>query len=259
MTYLAGISLYPIKSLPPVSVPHARIAENGGLEGDRVLAFFDSEGRVINGKRTPLVHGLRASVDFRDGTVILREGVGRPGVCFHLHRERDALEAWLSEYFGMAVTLRHNPQGGFPDDANAPGPTVIGQATLEEVTSWYGGLRVSEARIRFRANLEIAGAPAFWEDRLFADAGEVVRFAVGDVVLEGTNPCQRCIVPTRDTRTGAQDADFAQVFRARREETLPPWANRARFNHFYRLAINTIVPASEWGKMVRVGDAVRVL
>ncbi len=259
MTYLAGITLYPIKSLPPVSVPHARIVEGGGLEHDRVLAFFDSEGRVINGKRTPLVHGLRASVDFGDGTVVLRAGVGRPGVCFHLHREQGALEAWLSEYFGMEVTLRCNPQGGFPDDLGAPGPTVIGQATLEEVASWYGGLSVSEARIRFRANLEIADAPAFWEDRLFAGAGEVVRFAVGDVVFEGTNPCQRCIVPTRDTRTGAQDADFAQVFRARREASLPPWATRARFNHFYRLAVNTCVPASKWGKTVRVGDTVRVL
>ena len=64
-----------------------------------------------------------------------------------------------------------------------------------------------------------------------------------DVVLEGINPCQRCIVPTRDSRTGEPSPDFAQIFRARRAETLPPWANRARFNHFYRLAVNTRAPS----------------
>lgn len=136
---------------------------------------------------------------------------------------------------------------------------MIGQATLEEVGSWYPGIALTELRVRFRANLEIADTPPFWEDRLFGAPDETVRFQIGDVVLEGTNPCQRCIVPTRDTRTGEPFPEFSQTFRARREETLPPWANAARFNHFYRLAVNTRIPASEIGKSLRVGDEVRRL
>ena len=71
------------------------------------------------------------------------------------------------------------------------------------------------------------------------------------------NPCQRCVVPPRDPETGEGWPDFAQTFRARREETLPDWADRTRFNHFYRLAVNTRAPQSEAGKRVRVGDEVQ--
>jgi uncharacterized protein len=40
---------------------------------------------------------------------------------------------------------------------------------------------------------------------------------------------------------------------------LPTWAERSRFNHFYRLAINTIVPADQAGKIIRVGDEIEVV
>lgn len=259
MAYLSGITLYPIKSLDAVSVPHARITVGGGLEHDRELALFDSEGRVVNGKRTAKVHGLRATVDWKDGVVALHAPALGQQAQFHLRREQGKLEEWLSAYFGLPVTLKQNAAGGFPDDPAAPGPTVLGQATLAQVAAWYPNLSVPECRARFRANLEIADAPPFWEDRLFGDAGQTVRFAIGGVLLEGTNPCQRCIVPSRGTRTGEQDAGFAAHFQARRAETLPPWANASRFNHFYRLAVNTRVPHTEAGKTLRVGEPVRLL
>ncbi len=259
MPYLAGIAIYPFKSFDPVAVAQTRIVENGGLEHDREFALFDEAGKYVNSKRTPRIALLQASVEWKDGTVRLLRRDTQEALLFHLHRERAALEAWLSDYFALPITVRQNTRGGFPDDPQAPGPTLIGQDTLAEVCSWYPDVTLREIHIRFRANLEIADAPAFWEDHLFGEAGEVVRFQIGDVVLEGTNPCQRCIVPTRDSRTGTQSAEFAQTFRARREETLPPWANRSRFNHFYRLAVNTSVPASEVGKSLRLGDNVRLL
>jgi uncharacterized protein YcbX len=155
------------------------------------------------------------------------------------------LESWLTRWFGQPVFFRRNPQGGFPDDKDAPGPTIISTATLEEVASWFPGLSVESARIRFRANLEIGGVPPFWEDRLFGEPDTVVPFRVGNVTFHGINPCQRCVVPPRDPETGEAIPDFSPIFRA-----------RARFNHFYRLAVNTRVPASEAGKALRVGDEV---
>jgi uncharacterized protein YcbX len=258
MPYLAGITLYPIKSLDPVPVPSARIVENGGLEHDREFAFYDADGKVINGKRTPKVHRLSARIDWKDGAIFLETRDTGERRCFHLQEDRSALEAWLSAYFDMPVTVRRSTLGGFPDDLKAPGPTVIGRETLETVASWYEGVSAPEAAVRFRANLEIADAPAFWEDRLYGAADEIVRFRIGDVQFEGANPCQRCIVPTRDTRSGEQTPDFANRFRERREATLPAWASRDRFNHFYRLAVNTRVPASEAGKVLRVGDEIRL-
>ena len=190
------------------------------------------------------------------GAVCLRaEGSGRAS-SFSLTQDIEALEAWLSRFFNQPITLARNPDAGFPDDTNAPGPTVISTATLEEVASWYPGLSVGEIRTRFRANLEIGGVPAFWEDRLYGAAGEAVPFHIGATLLEGVNPCQRCIVPTRDTHTSEPFPDFAQTFRLRREATLPSWADRSRFNHFYRLAVNTCIPAAEAGKTLRLGDPI---
>jgi uncharacterized protein YcbX len=259
MPFLARISLYPVKSLDPITVPDAAVVATGALEHDREFALFDDDGKFLNGKRTPLVHGLRAAVDYATGGLCLevrRTGQARQ---FHLPDDQAAVDGWLGAYFGRAVTLRRDTGGGFPDDKNALGPTVISTGTLEAVASWFPGLSVESARVRFRANLEIGGVPAFWEDRLFGDAETVVPFRIGGVTFHGINPCQRCVVPPRDPDTGEAIPEFSQIFRERREATLPEWANRSRFNHFYRLAVNTRAPASEAGKILRAGDEVELL
>ncbi len=252
MPHLARIRLYPVKSLSPQEVSEATVLATGALQHDREMALFDGEGKFINGKRSPLVHGLRAAFDPATG------GLCVGGRQFHLPDDQDAVEAWFSAHFGQTVTLRRDTAGGFPDDKNALGPTVISTATLEEVASWFPGLGVESARVRFRANLEIGGVPPFWEDRLFGAPDTVAPFQIGAVTFHGVNPCQRCVVPPRDPDTGEAIPDFSQKFRERREATLPPWANRDRFDHFFRLAVNTRVPASEAGKIVRVGEDVSV-
>jgi hypothetical protein len=59
--------------------------------------------------------------------------------------------------------------------------------------------------------------------------------------------------------TGESYADFARIFVERRQQTLPAWAERSRFNHFYRLAINTLFPSEQSGKVIHVGDDVEML
>jgi len=100
--------------------------------------------------------------------------------------------------------------------------------------------------------------PAFWEDQLFAATdANVVRFKIGDVAFEGSNPCARCPVPTRDSFTGiAADPTFQKRFNELRRAQLPAWSPVDRFDHFYRLSTNTRVPGTEQGKLLRVGDAV---
>jgi uncharacterized protein YcbX len=49
-------------------------------------------------------------------------------------------------------------------------PSVISTATIETVASWFDGLTVEGTRRRLRANVEVSGVPAFWEDR-FVGAG----------------------------------------------------------------------------------------
>ena len=260
--YLSQINYYPFKSLDGQAIEHARLLASGALEHDRRFAIFDATGELINGKRTPAVHRLHCEFDPLRRYVVLRRRPDGHAVGFHLDAERAKLEQWLGEFFDLdgAVRIEENVTGGFPDDVQAPGPTVISEATLETVAGWFPGVTVEEVRARFRPNLEISGVAPFFEDGLYAGTDEVVEFAIGEVVLAGTNPCQRCVVPTRSSLTGeiGPDPAFAKTFALRRKETLPAWADPSRFDHFYRLAVNTC-PAHGGGSTLSVGDAVRVL
>jgi hypothetical protein len=161
---------------------------------------------------------------------------------------------WLSDFFGFPVTLRHDSQKGFPDDRVAFGPTITSEASLRSIQQWYPAVTLESVRRRFRANLELGGGPAFCEDHLFGPADELKSFQIGPAKFLGHNPCQRCVVPTRDPESGEPIADFQKRFMQLRKDHLPEWANAQRFNHFYRFAVNTSIPPSETGKRLRIGD-----
>ena len=227
MAHLAGIFIYPVKSLEPVGLRRVRVLKSGALEGDRAFAMFDAGGGFINGKRNALVHRLRSAYDPFTGTIRLGRGDESPRAEFHVERQREALETWLSEFFGKPVSFKRNGDVGFPDDLDCPGPTVLSTATLGEVASWFPPLDARQFRLRLRANLEIGGVPPFWEDHLYGVKGSLVRFRIGDCLFDGNNPCQRCAVPPRDPVTGEGYPDFTKIFVERRRQTLPPWAERA--------------------------------
>ena len=257
--YLAAISIYPIKSLDRIDVNQATILESGALEHDREFALFDEQGHFVNGKRNAKVHLLRSAFDAEFKTLSLQiQGTDQKAI-FHVDNEQILLEAWLSDYFGFAVKFVQNTINGFPDDTNAKGPTVISTGTLEEVASWFPEVSVDEMRLRMRANIEFGGVPPFWEDQLFTETGRFVQFQVGEVLFEGINPCQRCIVPARDSQTGKLTTNFQKIFVTKRKESLPPWTTPTRFNHFFRLSVNTNIPASQAAKILNQGDEVRIL
>lgn len=253
---IAKVLVYPIKSLDGVLCDYGTIVTPGTFNFDRRWAIFDAQGEYVNGKRNSRVYQLRTEFNLSQLIVTFRHNQG--SVSFNLVTETDPMNQWLSEYFQQPVFLREEPLGGFPDDTEAYGPTLISTATLETVASWFPSLTVENARSRFRANLEVSGVPPFWEDQLFAKPGSVFKFEVGSVQLEGVNPCQRCIVPTRDPQTGEPDPHFQRLFTQQRQATLPAWTVPSRFNHYYRLSVNTRIPPSQVGKIIRVGDKVTI-
>lgn len=260
MPHLARINIYPVKSLDGAACQRAVVLPGGALEHDRRFAIFDKAGEVINGKRMAATHRLRSIYDPNGRTLSLRSEGGCPTEAFHVDRQRGELERWLAGYFVLpgGVRLAENAAAGFPDDTESPGPTVVSTATLEAVAGWFPGLTADEVRGRFRPNLEIGGVEPFWEERLYGAVGEAVPFRIGGVRLAGTNPCQRCVVPTRWASTGqvGPDAAFAKTFAERRRRTLPSWANGSRFDHYYRLAVNTRLAVLGQGGQIEVGDEV---
>ncbi|GAB4227464.1 MAG: MOSC domain-containing protein [Elainellaceae cyanobacterium] len=257
MPYLAKIFIYPIKSLDGVEVQQSAISVGGALAHDREFAIVDAQGKFVNGKRTPKIHQIRSAFDLNQRTVTVQIPE-QPPQTFHLDDDRSALASWLSNYFSYPVSLQQNQAQGFPDDIEASGPTVVSTATLETIARWFPALTLDQIRQRFRTNLEVAAAPAFWEDQLFGTVDEQMPFQIGTVQFWGCNPCQRCIVPTRDPQTGNSYPNFQKTFVAQRQATLPAQVERSRFNHFYRLTLNTKIPASEAGKMLAIDDQVRL-
>ena len=270
---LVGIRLHPIKSLDPVEVAEARIGPNGGLELDRVWALYAADGKWINGKRTPAVHFLRAKFPADLSAVTLSVSGDRreiPSATFAFPGDTERAGQWFRAYFEQPVIVRYAREG-FPDDDLAPGPTIVSAASLEKICEWFPELTLESARRRFRTTLEIEGVPAFWEDQLFGEVDRfavtqkeeggvknIVRFRIGEVAFEGSNPCARCAVPSRDPHTGAAIGDFQKRFSELRRAVLPPWAPAARFDHFYRFAVNTRVPCAEAGKTLRLGDPLTI-
>jgi uncharacterized protein YcbX len=278
---LTGIRLHPIKSLDAVSVSEARIGPGGGLEHDRAWALYSVDGRWVNAKRTAAMHLIRATYALDLSSVTLAVPGDRrniPARTFPFPGGTEDAAEWFSVYFEQQILVRHAPEG-FPDDNIANGPTIISTASLQTVNEWFPGLSLDAVRQRFRTTLEIDRAegvanaggshsaakaasinghlPAFWEDQLYGeDERSVVRFRIGEVNFEGSNPCARCPVPARDPQTAADLTGFQKRFTDLRRETLPPWAPATRFDHFYRLAVNTRIAPTETGKPLRLGDSV---
>jgi uncharacterized protein YcbX len=255
---LARITIFPVKSFDGLDLDEVLVRGGGGLEHDREYRLADSLG-ALNGKRLgeKLIR-LRSSFDLAFGEITISDG-GEP-LTARLPREAPLLEGWLSERLGVRPKLERNEERGFPDDTDASGPTVISRATLAEVATWFDGVDEAEARRRFRANLEIDGVPAFWEDCLYGAPDEVKPFQIGDVAFHGVNPCARCAVPSRDSRRGdLPEPHFAKILAEKRRASLPAWADASRFDHYYRLAVNTRLPSSENGKTLHRGDEVRLL
>jgi uncharacterized protein len=270
---LANIRLHPIKSLDPVSVTEARIGPAGGLELDRAWALYTLDNRWVNGKRTAAM--LRVRSEFAPDLSAVTLSVPHdsreiPSRTFAFPQDHEGAAEWFSVYLEQQIIVRYS-RNGFPDDTDAHGPTIVSTASLQAVCDWFPGITLAEARRRFRTTLEIdapetastpatpgsanghAHLPAFWEDRLYGPANTyAVRFRIGDVNFEGSNPCARCSVPPRDSYSGEDAPGFQKRFSELRREHLPAWACAERFDHFYRMAVNTRVPLAETGKIIRV-------
>lgn len=246
---LRRITIYPIKSLDGVEVDAAQVLASGALENDRRYVLVDVDGKYVNGKRTPAIHAIRAAYDLAAMTVRFNAEHE-----FSLVDDHSQIAEYLSSALGIKCGLAENTTTGFPDDTDAPGPTLISIATLDAVARWFPGLTRDETRRRFRANLEIDGVEPFWEDHLFGPAGTTIPFQIGSVRWLGVNPCQRCVVPTRDSQTAEPITGFQKAFAEHRKAALPAWAPRDRFNHFYRLAVNTQLATGQSAARLAISD-----
>lgn len=272
MPTLDRITIYPVKSFDGMTVEAATVMPAGGIEHDRRWRLVDAEGRVVNGKQEPLLLAIRARVDLAGPAIALAPdpeavaaavlpGSGRLAALapesFPLVPGPAGPCGWLSAALGRRVLLVERRDGGFPDDRDAAGPTVVATATLREVARWFG-FDLDECRRRFRINLEVGECDAFWEDTIASPAApdlatdgplsmadlpppEPAAIRIGGAVLQAAHVCRRCPVPARHSRTGEMAAHFRDAFEARRRQGIRRDVDAAHWSDCYRLAINTVV------------------
>ncbi|NUN10272.1 MAG: MOSC N-terminal beta barrel domain-containing protein [Ignavibacteriaceae bacterium] len=252
------ITIYPVKSMDGISTDNVEISPGGSLMNDRRFALKNTEGKYINGKKYPLLHSLRATFSEDLISVTFSGESFETSPSFELIAGNPLLEEWLGSFFSTRVFFLEDRHSGFPDDLKAYGPTIASLGSYQAVMQWFNLSSVEETHRRFRTNIVLSGCPPFWEDTLFSDTGEEKEFQVGAVKFLGINPCNRCPVPSRHPDTGEPISDFQKIFSEKREETLLPEKDTARFNHYYKFAVNTKIPLTETGKYIRVGDIVSI-
>ena len=262
---LTRISIFPVKSLDGMDVDEAYVLPCGAIDGDRRWRLVDMDGRVVNAKRTPRFHAIRSEFDLAHRLITLsRDDLSNPEnpETFSLSPGSDGPCEWLSDTLGVHVLLEERRDGGFPDDREAPGPTVIATESLEQVSRWFG-VSIHETRRRFRMNLEITGCGPFWEDALaspsrsdlpslldlpstmtvdpYADLPplEPRVFSIGNLRFQAVHACRRCAVPSRDSYHGKEKELFREVFEARRSKELRRDVDAGKWSDYYRLGINT--------------------
>jgi hypothetical protein len=258
------------------------------LVHDRRWRLVDLDGGVVNAKRSPLVHRIRAAFELSSTPTVRLSaepaavGVRAPAApapdMFPLLPGPTGPSRWLSAALGVEVLLQERLDGGFPDDRDAPGLTLVSSASLAEVARWFS-LPIVEVRRRFRAYLEVGDCDPFWEDALASPAlppkptpfkatgptpSDELRqdscslppmpFRVGGAGFTAVNVCRRCPVPTRDSANGAITEHFREVFEAWRRRRIPRDVDAAGWGSYYRLAINTVGDGQ--GGNVHVGDRI---
>jgi len=251
------ILIYPVKSLEGVELEEITITGSGALEHDREFALFDGEGNFVNGKNYPAINLVRAEYDLTEMYIALSRSGSSEQFIFSLLEQRDEIAEWFTGYFKKEITFEMKSESGFPDDTAAYGPTLVSGASVKEVAGWFS-LSGNNVIARFRPNLVIAGTAPFWEDNLFGKNGEEKQFTVGKVLFNGINPCARCSNATINPADGAVFPEFREIFEQKRKLSLPDWAEKSRFEHYYKFCVNTKIPLSEAGKTLKAGDVVKI-
>lgn len=253
------ITIYPVKSLDGISLQKAQIGNGGCLLHDREYAIVDSNGKFVNGKSNAQTHLLRSAVDFENELISFRHESEDEWVQFHLQNDISEINGFLSAFFKMPVQLIRNTEGEFLDIPVQSGVTVLSEASLQTVGTWFNNMDLDETRKRFRATIEITGAPAFWEDKLFLEAGTAIEFKIGEVTLYGISPRARCVVPTRQPQTGEVIHGFPKTFAQQRTKSLPHWSTLQDYGHGYYLSVDCYIPATEFGKWIVTGNELTII
>ncbi len=266
--HVAGLWVYPVKSLGGVPLPASRVGPLG-LDRDRRWMLVDADGRAVTQREAPALARFAVALDDDGGVTaaapdgatlrLLPAAPDAPRRPVRLFGDvvdaaacPPAADAWFSARLGAPVRVVHlpddvvrpvDPRYAAPGDraAFADGYPVLvaSQASLDDLNARLAARGAPPVGMeRFRPNVVVAGAPAYAEDGWRT-------LAAGDVALALVKPCARCVVTTVDPARG----------RAAGPEPLRTLAAYRRAGGKVLFAQNAVVRAAG---TLRAGDPARV-
>lgn len=192
-----ALTRWPVKSMAGEPVESFRV-DGRGVGGDRthvLLDEFKGYARRLTAREAPRLLAWGAHYPDAPGDELDPEDPPLPVLTAPsgdvLRWDDPGLPGALAEDLGRTVALRRRLDG-HQDRVNSVLITI--EATRRAVEDALGA--TLDVR-RFRTNIHVdLDAPAFAEE-----AWEGRRMAVGDAELELLDPCERCVIPTRDPDT----------------------------------------------------------
>lgn len=247
--HVAGLFIYPVKSLRGVAVAAAEVDELG-FAGDRRFLVIDEVGKQVTQRQIP--HMALVDATLSPGRLTLSaDGAGSVAVATAsdptapLHPVSvwksegmlaedcgDAAAAWLGatlqikcrlvrigEKFRRPVLKKAGQPGDIFSFADGSPILVTSEASLDALNDRIQANAGDPIPMdRFRPNLVVAGCPPFAEDSW-------PRLQIGDVVLRAAGKSDRCIMTTTDQRTGARGKEPLKTLATfRRDPALDPTA-----------------------------------
>lgn len=260
---LKSIFIYPVKSLPGLSVNTAAV-ELRGLKYDRRWMLVDENNVFITIRKTPGLFDFKLtyqekgfgiySGQLKDKKILpfdpeygtpVKVKIWNDIVKAYLaNREWDA---WFSEALGKNCRLvfmggdshrlinskwqTNNEETSFADGYPI---LLVGQKSLEDIQAKTGK---ELSILRFRPNFLIEGGGPYEEFRWS-------RLKIGPLTFQGLKPCARCVVTTIDPVSGQRGAEPLKTLAAQKIE------NKVVFGqHGYALETGT----------VSVGDKIEII
>lgn len=218
-----SLFIYPIKGVRGLGVERA-VLEPRGFESDRRWLATDEDGMFLTQRNCdalariiarPVADGLHLSTE--DDPVGVTATIGPSGERRTVTVWKDDVNApeadaaantWLSHALGRkarlffmdSVSVRSAPAQWAADQpvSFADGlPLLIATtASLDALNREIAGAGETPVEMaRFRPNIIVSGADAWEEDRWRA-------LRIGDTLVELVKPCDRCVVTTKDPKTG---------------------------------------------------------
>ncbi len=174
---VAELWRYPVKGLRGERLEQLDVGSDG-VPGDRSLRVLDQRG-IVTGRRKQRMVGLAASLG----------DDGEPRIDGHPWSSPESAAA-IREVAGPAARLSR-ALGGHEYDA-AP-ILLVSDGSLAQL---------GYDRRRFRPNIVISGADGPVEQGWIGR-----RIRLGEIVLAGAEPCERCVITTIDPDTIEVDLD----------------------------------------------------